>query len=29
MERLLPKMRVIVTDEAGSPLDLTVVRNEP
>ncbi len=29
MERLLPKMRVIVTDEAGSPLDLTVIRNEP
>jgi len=30
MERLLPKMRVIVADESGNrPLDLSVVRNQP
>jgi membrane protease subunit HflK len=29
MERLLPKMRVIVVDETGAPVDLTVMRNEP
>jgi membrane protease subunit HflK len=30
MERLLPKMRVIVADESGDrPLDLAVVRNQP
>jgi membrane protease subunit HflK len=30
MERLLPKMRVIVADESGNrPLDLSIVRNQP
>ena len=30
MERLLPKMRVIVADESGnSPLDLSIVRKQP
>jgi membrane protease subunit HflK len=30
MERLLPKMRVVVADESGNrPLDLSIVRNQP